>query len=295
MDRVNLSPSLSVSRIIYGMWRMGDDADTSPSHVQAKIEACLEQGITTIDQADVYGGYCAEQILGQALAAAPDLKDKIEIVTKCGIVAPLGRYGDARVKYYDTSRTHIARSIDQSLRQMGVEQIDLLLIHRPDPLMDPIETGKALDAAVDSGKVRNVGVSNFKPYDWTLLQAAMSSPLVTNQIEMSATAHEAFTDGDLAFLQTNGIPPMAWSPLGGGSLFSNPNVLKCLTQVGDKTGHDAASVAVAWLLHHPAKIIPVMGTITLTRIAKFAQATRVPMDRQTWFEIYTAARGTEVP
>ena len=198
MNRIKITEDLYFSRIVYGMWRLGDDADTSPAHVQAKIEACLEQGITTMDQADIYGGYMAEEILGNALTS--DLRNKIEIVTKCDIVAPVGRYETARVKYYDTSRAHIVASVDHSLRLMNIDRIDTLLIHRPDPLMDHHETGAALDEVVASGKVRAVGVSNFKLHDWTLLQSAMKSKLVTNQIEMSLTAPDAFTNGDLAFL-----------------------------------------------------------------------------------------------
>ena len=132
MERITLGAT-SLSRIVYGMWRLGDDSDTSPAHVQAKVEACLAQGITTMDQADIYGGYTAEAILGAALRAAPALRDKIEIVTKCDIVAPVGRYADARVKYYDTSRAHIMASVETSLAEMGIDEIDLLLIHRPDP------------------------------------------------------------------------------------------------------------------------------------------------------------------
>ncbi|MFY9246564.1 MAG: aldo/keto reductase, partial [Roseicyclus sp.] len=130
MERITLGAT-SLSRIVYGMWRLGDDSDTSPAHVQAKIEACLAQGITTMDQADIYGGYTAEAILGAALRAVPALRDKIEIVTKCDIVAPVGRYADARVKYYDTSRAHIMASVETSLREMGIDEIELLLIHRP--------------------------------------------------------------------------------------------------------------------------------------------------------------------
>ena len=197
MQRVNLTDQLDFSRIVYGMWRLGDDTDTSPAHIQAKIEACLEQGITTMDQADIYGGYEAEELLGNALRAAPGLRERIEIVTKCDIVAPVGRYADARVKYYDTSSSHISTSIDTSLKLMNIDHIDLLLIHRPDPLMDHNDTGAALDAAVASGKVRAVGVSNFKLHDWTLLQSAMNTPLATNQIELSLLAHQGFTSGDV--------------------------------------------------------------------------------------------------
>ena len=215
MKRIDITNDLSFSRIVYGMWRLGDDADTSTAYVQAKIEACLAQGITTMDQADIYGGYEAEEILGRALKAAPALKDQIEIVTKCDIVAPAGRYSAARVKYFDTSRAHILSSVDHSLRLMNIDKIDTLLIHRPDPMMNHLETGAALDEVVASGKVRSVGVSNFKLHDWTLLQSAMKTPLVTNQIELSLTAHTGFTNGDVAYLQERNVPIMAWSPLDG--------------------------------------------------------------------------------
>ena len=217
MNRVTLTDDLSLSRLVYGMWRIGDDADTSPTHVQAKIEACLDQGITTMDQADIYGAYTAEGILGAALRASPGLRDRIEIVTKCDIIAPIGKYADAACKHYDTSGDHIRAAVDTSLRDMGTDRIDLLLIHRPDPLMDPDDTGAALDALVASGKVRAVGVSNFRPWDVELLQGSMQTRLVTNQIELGLLARSAFTDGQLAFLQQHRVRPMAWSPLGGGA------------------------------------------------------------------------------
>jgi len=294
MDRIELQPDLSLSRIVYGMWRLGDDSDTSPAHVQAKIEACLDQGITTMDQADIYGGYMAEEVLGAGLT--PALKDRIEVVTKCDIVAPMGRYADASVKHYDTSRAHILASVDHSLRLMGLDKIDLLLIHRPDPLMDHHETGAALDEVVASGKVRAVGVSNFKLHDWTLLQSAMKTRLVTNQIELSLGAHEAFTNGDVAYLQERGIPPMAWSPLGGGALMTADDALgRAMDSIAAAEGVDRAAVAVAWLLAHPARIMPVMGTNTISRIKGFSDALAVDMTRTRWFELYTAALGDEVP
>ena len=296
MERISLNSDVSLSRLIYGMWRIGDDSDTSTSHVQAKIESCLSQGITTMDQADIYGGYEAEEILGNALQDT-NLREKIEIVTKCDIVAPAGRYSDAKVKYYDTSRAHLLASVEHSLRLMGTDYVDLLLIHRPDPMMDAEETGGALDEIVASGKAKSIGVSNFKLHDWTLLQSAMSSPLVTNQIELSLLAHEAFTNGDLAYLQERKVAPMAWSPLGGGSLFSQDNtvLLDALKAIGESSGVDETAVAVAWLLAHPAKIMPVMGTNSLARISKISDALKVTMDRETWFELYSIALGSEVP
>lgn len=293
MERINLTPDLSLSRIVYGMWRLGDVDDTSPKTVQAKMEACLEQGITTMDQADIYGGYMAEEIMGAGLTQ--EIKDKIEVVTKCDILIPAGRYGHVGGKYYDTTRAHITASVDHSLRLMGIDKIDVLLIHRPDPLMDHHETGAALDDVVASGKVRAVGVSNFKLHDWTLLQSAMTARLVTNQIEMSLTAHDAFTNGDLAYLQERGVPPMAWSPLGGGALMTeNTPLTAVIDDVAAANGVDRGAVAVAWLLAHPAKIMPVMGTNNLSRIKGLSDALKVNMDRPTWFKLYEAALGHEV-
>ena len=297
IERLSLSGQLEISRLVYGMWRVADDTDTSAGHVQAKIEACLEQGITTLDQADIYGDYSAEAVLGGALRAAPALRDQVEIVTKCDIVAPIGKYADARVKYYDTSAAHITASVEASLTYMATDRVDLLLIHRPDPLMDHLETGKVLDALVASGKTRAVGVSNFGFHDWNLLQSAMSSPLVTNQIEASVLHFAPFIDGNIAWMQERGIHPMAWSPLGGGRLFGDEGapVRAVLDRIAADQGVDATAVAVAWLLAHPAKLAPVLGTNNVSRIRAISDAEKVLMDRQTWFEILTAAWGQEVP
>ncbi len=293
MDRVRITDDLDLSRLVYGMWRLADDADTSPGHIRNKIAACLDQGITTLDQADIYGGYRAEELLGAALT--PDLRTRIEVVTKCDIVVDAGRHVGARVKHYDTSRAHIVSSVDMSLKLMGLEAIELLLIHRPDPLMDHQETGRALDDLVSDGKVRAVGVSNFRPWDWALLQSAMQTPLGTNQIELSLAAPEGFTNGDVAFHQQRGQPIMAWSPLGGGALMTGDGPLaQALDAVARRDGVDRAAVATAWLLAHPAGILPVMGTNSINRIRALSDAFKVVMDRQTWFELYTAALGREV-
>lgn len=296
MERVAICDDIECSRIAYGLWRVGNDDDTSPSHIRAKIEACLEQGITTIDQADVYGGYTAEGLFGACLKESPWLRDKLEIVTKCGIVAPAGRYASAGVKHYDTTAEHISESIGTSLSEMATDRIDLLLVHRPDPFMDPEETGRALDNAVVSGKVRTVGVSNFRPWDWTLLQSAMSTPLSTNQIEISLAETTPLANGDLAFLQERRIRPMAWSPLGGGSLFAGEGGLRtAISKIAIRHGVGEAAVAVAWLLAHPAGILPVMGSNRIDRIRMFGDALKVDMDRESWFELYASATGADVP
>jgi predicted oxidoreductase len=297
MQKITLSGGLSVSRIIYGMWRLADDADTSVTHIQAKIEACLEQGITTFDQADIYGGYSAEGLLGSALKQAPSLRAQMEIVTKCNIVAPVGYHSDKRIKHYNTSAHYLSQSVERSLQEMAIEQIDLLLIHRPDPLMDADETGQALDTLIASGKVRSVGVSNFRPWSIGLLQSRMKNPLVTNQIEVNLAENKALINGDLAYLQQHSIAPMAWSPLGGGGLLQQTQspLTQKITAMAALHGVDPASIAIAWLLKHPAGILPIMGSNTIERIKLFAEALRVDLDRQSWFELLESASGHEVP
>ncbi|MBT6105856.1 MAG: aldo/keto reductase [Porticoccaceae bacterium] len=296
LGNTGASESLSVSRIIYGMWRLGDDPDTSPKHIQAKIEACLEQGISTFDQADIYGAYTAEGLLGAALKQAPALRGQMEIITKCDIVAPIGMHADKRVKYYDSSQPAINQAVDRSLQEMAIEQIDLLLIHRPDPLMDADETGEALDGLIASGKVKALGVSNFRPWDMDLLQSRMNNRLVANQIEISLAENTALTNGDLAYLQQHKIAPMAWSPLAGGQLLQDsqsPLGMK-LKEMAAMHGVAPSSMAVAWLLRHPAAILPVMGSNSIERIKLFGEAMNVQLDRQSWFELLEAAMGHEV-
>ena len=297
MQRISLSDSLSVSRIIYGLWRHTNDQDISSQKLQSKIEACLDQGISTFDQADIYGGYTSEALLGETLKQAPHLRDSMQLITKCDIVAPIGLYSDKKIKHYDTSAQHINFSVERSLSQMAIEQIDLLLLHRPDPLMDAQETGRALDDLINSGKVKAIGVSNFRPWDINLLQSCTKNKLLTNQIEISLTQNNALTNGDLAYMQQHDIFPMAWSPLGGGELFKNsqsPLNQKLISLAKDFAVQPAA-IAIAWLLRHPAQILPIMGSNHMQRIKQFSEALTVDLSREQWFELLQAATGHEVP
>ena len=296
MQRITLSDSLSVSRIIYGLWRHTDDQNISSKKLQSKIEACLDQGISTFDQADIYGGYSSEALLGETLKQAPHLRDNMEIITKCDIVAPIGIYSDKRVKHYDTSAQHINFSVERSLSQMAIDQIDLLLLHRPDPLMDAQETGSVLDALVASGKVKGIGVSNFKPWDIDLLQSCTQNRLLTNQIEISLLHNSAFTNGDLAYLQQHKITPMAWSPLGGGALFKDKQtpLWQKLNSIAKSYDVNPSSVATAWLIRHPATIMPIMGSNDLQRIKRLSEALSFDLSREEWFELLQIANGKEV-
>lgn len=292
--------ALEMSRLIYGVWRLADDADTSPAHIIRKVESCLDQGITTFDHADIYGGYVCEKLFGDALNGRDDLKKKMQIITKCDIMLTGEPYPERRVKYYDTSAAHINASVDNSLKRIGVDVIDMLLIHRPDPMMDHHETGAALDALVDNGKVRGIGVSNFMPWDIDLLQSAMKHPILTNQIEINILEHAPFTNGQIAKAQQAAMPVMAWSSLAGGRLFDASDeaakrVMPRLKDIAAEQNVAADAVGIAWLLAHPAQIMPVIGTNNIDRIAKISDAMNVKIDRETWFELWTLAEGHDVP
>jgi predicted oxidoreductase len=299
MQKIKLAPHLpDFSRIVYGAWRMNDDVDNAPKDALEKIQAALDIGITTFDHADIYGDYSCETLFGAALRLDSSIKDRIQIVTKCDIKLMSEKYPEHFVKHYDTSPAHIKASVDASLARLGVDVIDVLLIHRPDPFMDAAATGACLDELVKTGKIRAAGVSNFMPYDWNLLQANMSTPLVTNQLEISLLCHNAFTDGTLAQAQQLKAPPMAWSPLAGGALFLDDEaanrVRPVLHRIAENYGVMSDAVAIAWLLAHPARILPVLGTTQIPRIAKLGDAFKVDMSREMWFELLEQAQGHEV-
>ncbi|MGD6834123.1 aldo/keto reductase [Sutcliffiella halmapala] len=299
MEKIHLSKEVSISRIVHGMWRLQEWNYTNEQTLSF-MEQCLEMGVTTFDHADIYGNYMVEEKFGEALALKPSLRDKMELVTKCGIKLISSNRPEHKIKYYDTSKEHITWSVENSLKNFQTDYLDLLLIHRPDPFMNPEEVAEAFTALKESGKVKSFGVSNFKPAAYKLLNSYLDFPLVTNQIEISATNLEHFEAGTIELCQQERVSPMAWSPLGGGSIFTSQEagvvrVRKVLEQVKGEIG--AASidqVLYAWLLAHPAKIIPIVGSGKIERVKAAVEATELSLSRQQWFEIYEAYRGREV-
>jgi predicted oxidoreductase len=296
---IEFAPGLALSRIVWGAWRLAEAADHSPAAVAARIHACLDQGITTFDHADIYGDYRCETLFGEALRADRGLKHRMQIVSKTDIMLRSTAWPDTCVKHYDTTPAHVTASVERSLQRLSLDALDLLLIHRPDPLMDAAVLGGCLDGLIDAGKIRAAGVSNFMPWDIDLLQSTMRHRLVTNQIEVHPLHLAPFTNGQLAHAQQHRMPVMAWSPLAGGRLFGSDahaiRVRAVLERVAASARADLTAAALAWLLHHPARILPVVGTTDLARIAAISRALTVPMDRQTWFEVYQASLGHEVP
>jgi len=303
MERIKLSVNgPEVSRLAYGVWRLAEDsAGTSAARIEAKIETCLQCGITTFDQADIYGGYTCEGLFGSVLKAQPGLRRRIELVTKCDINAPGPNRPGARVKHYDASAAAIEQCVDRSLRELGTDYVDLLLIHRPDWLTRADDTAAGLNRLIKAGKIRSAGVSNFSVTQFDLLNSFVDQPLVTNQIELSLLQGKAIFDGTLDQMQKLGVIPMAWSPLAGGRFFDSQDAaaarVRSLVETM-KAGYGNATVdqlAIAWILSLPSRPVVILGTNDLGRIRASARACDLQLDRQDWYALWTAAAGAEVP
>lgn len=299
-ENIRLLEDISFSRIIYGAWRWDACEPFRESWGRAIIEACLECEITSFDHADIYGDFRCEEYFGRVLREAPGLRDKIEIITKCGIQFPSARRPGVQIKHYNTTSEHIEASVENSLVNFGTDYLDLLLIHRPDPRMDYEDTAYGLESVVRSGKVKAVGVSNFLPWQFETLSNFMSIPLVTNQVEFSVLNTQPLYDGTVAQSQMRGFPLTAWSPLGGGSLFHGQDdrslrIRSCLEELGRPQNFNLAQVALSWILQHPADILPVIGTNQVERIREYATATAMEWDLQDWYRVLEATVGHEVP
>jgi len=295
MNRVALYPNgLEVSSIIYGAWRiLNPPVQGHEPTVRRLIDLCLEHGITTFDHADVYGGYQCEEVFGRCLPRA--LRPRVELISKCGIrlVGPARPHH--RVKSYDTSAAHIIQSVEQSLINLRTEYLDLLLIHRPDPLMDADGVAAAVENLKQAGKIRAFGVSNFLPAQFDLLQSRCKEPLATNQIEAHPLRPSIFFDGTFDHAQRLRYRPMIWSPLAGGRLGSNPQLALLLETRAVELGCSVEGLVVAWLRRHPAGLIPVIGSTNEQRLAGVIAARDLCLDAETWYEILQAGMGEEIP
>jgi predicted oxidoreductase len=265
------------------------------------IQGCLALGITTFDHADIYGEYTCEGLFGEALAESGVDRSAIQLVTKCGIKLVSGRRPGHRIKSYDTSRAHIVASVENSLKCLRTEYIDLLLIHRPNPLIDPREVNDAFVSLRRAGKVLHFGVSNFLPCQFELLASKLEVPLVTNQIEYSVMNVGAHADGSVDLCQKLEIRPMAWSPLGGGRLFKGDSgqahrLRETLAKIGREVGGASIDqVAIAWVLKHPVQFVPVLGTGNMERVRNAVAASEIDLSPEQWFEIRRASTGQDIP
>lgn len=299
MIRTQLTPDFSISRIVHGHWRL-NDWNLSPQELLTFSKKAVELGVTTIDHAAIYGDYSCEKRFGEVLKLDPSLREKIEIVTKCGLNLISSKFPERTIKHYDFSYQHIVSSAENSLKQFGIEQLDVLLLHRPSPLYNPHEVARAFTDLKNAGKVAHFGVSNFSPQQFSTLNSFLTDKLITNQIELSPYNLEHFDNGNIDFLIQNNVKPMAWSPLAGGKLLTETNekaicIQKVLTKIA-KQKNDAAieEIAYSWLLKHPVEIIPIVGSGKFERLAYAVKALQIDLSTEEWFEIYQAITGKPV-
>lgn len=284
------------SRIVLGLWRIAN-WNMSPAQRLSLVEQALELGITTIDHADIYGDYDGERLFGEALALAPALREKMEIISKCGIRLLSANRPAHRLKHYDTGREHVIASVENTLTALHVEYLDLLLIHRPDPLMDADEVAEAFTTLRRDGKVRHLGVSNFTPAQFELLASRV--PLMTNQVELSVMHMDAMYDGTLDQCQRLRIAPMAWSALAGGRLFDDKDpraerLRKALTSIAERHGVSMTTIAYAWILRHPSRPLVLTGSQRIEAMEEAVAATWLTLSREEWYSIWTASTGASV-
>ncbi|HAG02806.1 aldo/keto reductase family oxidoreductase [Leclercia sp. GLN_9] len=297
VQRITLAPQgPEFSRFVMGYWRLMD-WNMSAQQLVSFIEEHLDLGVTTVDHADIYGGYQCEAAFGEALKRSPALRQRMEIVTKCGIATTAK--AEHALGHYITDRDHIISSAEQSLTNLATDYLDLLLIHRPDPLMDADEVAEAFLALHQSGKVRHFGVSNFTPAQFALLQSRLPFTLATNQVEISPVHQPLLLDGTLDQLQQLRIRPMAWSCLGGGRLFNDEAFQPLrdeLAQVAQELNAETIEqVIYAWILRLPSQPLPIIGSGKIERVRSALAAEQLAMTRQQWFRIRKAALGYDVP
>lgn len=312
MDTVALANSIQASRLAYGCWRILGPEGIEPSRereagARKAIMAAYEAGFTFFDHADVYAEGAAEKVFGEVLKQVSGMRERIVITTKCGIRRKGVPHPDSPYRY-DFSAEHIIKSCEQSLKRLGVETVDIYQLHRPDYLMDPGEVAGAFSQLKQQGKVREFGVSNFKPHQLEVLQGACSFRLIVQQVEISLAKLDCFEDGTLDQCLIEKITPLAWSPLAGGRLsetlpidINSPEharrigLRETLDDIARDYGVSRTIVALAWLLKHPAKIIPIIGSAKPERIREASQAGKVHLSRDEWYRLMEAARGERLP
>lgn len=293
------SSTSEFSRIIAGVMNWGDwGAQLAPQSVLQLIEDCLSIGITTFDHADIYGDYTTEALFGRATQGSSSLRQRMQLISKCGIKMLTDNRPSHRIKSYDTSKAHIISSVENSLRQLKTDYLDVVLIHRPSPLMEPKEIAAAFTQLLESGKVLRVGVSNFTPAQYELLNSHI--PLSGNQVEASLLYRTPFLDGTFSQL----LPPqqlaMAYSPMAAGAFFAHPpseaaqRIRFVAGRLERKYDTTFEQILTAWLLKHPAHIHPIMGSTKIERLRRAVEAQQTSLTREEWFMLWEAAEGEEV-
>ncbi|EPG0607203.1 aldo/keto reductase [Vibrio fluvialis] len=288
------------SELVQGYWRLGEWGMTAQERLTF-LKQHLELGITTVDHADIYGNYECEQLFGEALALEPSLREQLQIVTKCDIKLCSAKFPERKINHYDTSAAHIYQSVNNSLERLHVNEIDVLLIHRPDVLMDADEVAEAFTELNKVGKVKHFGVSNFSPAQFELLQSRLGKPLVTNQVEINPLNFDVAHDGTLDQMQMLRTRPMAWSCLGGGAIFNGDSeqaqrVRAVLEELREELGAESIDqVIYAWVRALPSKPLPIIGSGKIERVQAAVEALDLTLSREQWYRVWVASKGHGVP
>ena len=274
----------------WGIW----GANHSVKEIQKLIDVCVEENITTFDHADIYGSHTTEELFGNAWKDMDLKRENLQFISKCGIVMNSDKKPSA-LKYYNYNKDYILNCVDESLSNLKTDYLDTLLLHRPSPLMNPEVIAEAFTVLKDAGKVREFGVSNFSVSQFELINQYV--PLVTNQIEISVNEISSFENGILDQLMSKGLRPTAWSVM--GSYFSdqsdeNIRIKKVIVELCDKYNAEENQILLAFILKHPSKIIPVIGTSKAETIITLSQTLQIDLDLEDWFRILESIRGKEV-
>lgn len=299
--KVTIAPQgPDLSELVQGYWRL-TEWGMSPQERLTFLKQHVELGITTVDHADIYGNYQCESLFGEALALDPSLREQLQIVTKCDIKLCSDQFPERQINHYDTSAAHIYQSVNNSLQRLGVSEIDVLLIHRPDVLMDADEVAEAFTELHKVGKVKHFGVSNFSPSQFNLLQSRINKPLVTNQVEINPLNFEVAHDGTLDQMQMLRTRPMAWSCLGGGVIFNGESeqaqrVRSVLEELRAELGAESIDqVIYAWVRALPSKPLAIVGSGKIDRVKAAVAALDLTLTREQWFRVWVASKGHGVP
>ena len=289
MRKTTLSP------VIAGTMNWGDwDKKLTTSEMAHLMNICIENKISTFDHADIYGGYTTEAQFGKAFAENKISRDRMQLISKCGIQHTQGRPNT--IKHYDYSKEYIIWSVENSLKNLQTDYLDVLLLHRPSPLMQADEIAEAVLKLKSERKIIDFGSSTFTSSQTELI--AQKTNVSYNQIQFSATHHEAMLDGSLDYMQVNDIRPMSWNPLGTvfrEDIEQTRRLKKLLVQLVEKYGVGSDTILLSWILKHPAKVIPVAGTVNIARIQSLMKAVELELDQLDWFAIWTESMGNKVP
>lgn len=290
---------IKFSPLIIGTMRLGVwGANMTTPELEQFIDQCLELGLKDFDHADIYGHYTEESNFGKVLRKKPGLRQQMQLTTKCGIKLVTENRPAHKIKSYDLTRPYILSCAENSLRELHTDYLDLLLLHRPDYLMDPYEIAEAFEQLAKEGKVRHFGVSNFTPSQVEMLQSFTC--LVNNQVEISILHLDAFTDGTLDQCRRHQLIPTAWSPFGGGEIFTQSTDLRIrriqttAKELAEKHQAQIDQILLAWLAKHPAGIIPVLGSTKIERIQSAFASTNIKLTHEEWYELWQASTGEEV-